>query len=45
MTDGDYTYHYEPKQYILELIESLCYTPETNITLYVSYASLKNLKK
>ena len=40
MTDGDYTYR--GKQWVMyRTAESICCSPETNITLYVNYTSVK----
>ena len=47
VTDGNYTYHSE-HCIIYIIVESLCCTAETNVTLYVNYTSLKkreNLSK
>ena len=42
MTDGDSTYHGE-RWIMYRTVESICYTPETNITFNVNYTSI--LKK
>ena len=39
MTDGDYTYGEHWVMY--RIVESLCCTPETTVTLCVSHTSIK----
>ena len=41
VTDGDYTYC----SIMYRIVESICCTPETNITLYANYASVEKKKK
>ena len=36
VTDGDYTYHDE-HWVMCRIVEWICYTPETNIRLYINY--------
>lgn len=39
----DVNYTYQSEHFIMYIIiESLCYTPETNIILYVNNTSIKN---
>lgn len=44
VTDGDcvYSEHSVMSRIVEECIESLCCIPETSITLYVDYMSIKN---
>ena len=44
MTDGEYTYHIELR-IMYRFVELLNCTPETHITLYVNYTSIKNAEK
>lgn len=42
MTGGDYTYGEHSTMY--RIVESRCCIPETNITFYVNYTSIKKVK-
>jgi len=42
VTDGDYTCHGE-RWALCRIVEPICHTLETNITLYVNYISIKIL--
>ena len=44
VTDHNYTYHGEDC-IMYKLVTSLCCMPETNITLYVNYTSIKKKKE
>lgn len=42
VTDGNYTYH--GKHFVLYIIWYHCVVPETNITAYINYISIKNIE-